>query len=66
VIIHFFHPDFPRCRIMDARLEELAPKHPQTLFLRASVADTPFLINKLGVQVLPCVYVFVDGKGVDR
>lgn len=51
---------------MDARLEELAPKHPHTLFLRASVADTPFLINKLSIQVLPCVYVFVDGKGVDR
>lgn len=51
---------------MDARLEELAPKHQHTLFLRASVADTPFLVNKLGIQVLPCVYVFVDGKGVDR
>lgn len=64
--MHFFHPSFPRCKIMDARLDELAPKHPRTLFLRASVADTPFLVGKLGIQVLPCVYVFVDGKGVDR
>ncbi|KAK1922061.1 putative GTPase inhibitor [Papiliotrema laurentii] len=65
-VIHFFHPDFTRCRIMDKHLDELAPKYPHTLFLRASVADVPFLVNKFGVQVLPCVHVFVDGKGVDR
>lgn len=46
--------------------QELAPKHTHTLFLRSSVENAPFLVNKLGVQVLPCVYVFVDGKGVDR
>ncbi|KAL7418275.1 hypothetical protein Q5752_006731 [Cryptotrichosporon argae] len=65
-LIHFYHPDFPRCRIMDKHLDVLAPKHPHTLFLRASVADTPFLITKFGVQVLPCVHVFVDGRCVDR
>jgi len=65
-LIHFFHPDFARCRIMDQKLEELAPKYPHTLFLRTSVGDAPFLVNKLGVQVLPCVHVFVDSKGVDR
>lgn len=44
----------------------MAPKYPHTLFLRASVADIPFLVGKLGIQVLPCVYVFVDGRGTDR
>jgi thioredoxin-like negative regulator of GroEL len=65
-LIHFYHPDFARCRIMHQKLEELAPKYPHTLFLRTSVGDAPFLVNKLGVQVLPCVHVFVDSKGVDR
>ena len=51
---------------MSADGKELAPKYPHTLFLRASVVDAPFLVNKLGVQVLPCVHVFVDGRGVDR
>ncbi|ORY28131.1 thioredoxin-like protein [Naematelia encephala] len=65
-LIHFYHQDFHRCRIMDQRLEELAPKYPHTLFLRASVADIPFLVTKLSIQVLPCVMVFVDGRCVDR
>ncbi|KAK4684755.1 hypothetical protein P7C73_g5410, partial [Tremellales sp. Uapishka_1] len=34
--------------------------------MAASVADTPFLVVKFGVQVLPCVMVFVDGSCVDR
>lgn len=65
-LVNFYHPDFQRCRIMDQRLEELAPKHPHTLFLRTSVADAPFLVAKFGVQVLPCVMVFVDSRCVDR
>ncbi|RSH91710.1 hypothetical protein EHS25_009079 [Saitozyma podzolica] len=65
-LIHFFHPDFQRCRIMDQRLEELAPKYVHTLFLRAGVADVPFLVAKFGIQVLPHVLVFVDGRCADR
>ncbi|WWD19500.1 hypothetical protein CI109_103961 [Kwoniella shandongensis] len=65
-IIHFFHPGFARCRIMDDRLSDLAPQHPHTLFLRAAVESVPFLVTKMGVQVLPCVLCFVDGKAVDR
>ena len=47
-------------------IQELAPKHLRTLFLRTSVANAPFLVAKFGVQVLPCVMVFVDGRCVDR
>ncbi|ORX40758.1 thioredoxin-like protein [Kockovaella imperatae] len=65
-ILHFFHPDFQRCQIMDRRLEELAPKHPYTLFIRASVADIPFLVTKFNIKVLPCVLVFADSRCVDQ
>lgn len=44
----------------------LAPKHLNTLFLRTSVENAPFLVNRLGVKVLPCVISFVDGNAVDR
>jgi thioredoxin-like negative regulator of GroEL len=81
VLIHFFHPDFHRCQIMDARLsvsfvflieelkltkQEIAPKYRHTLFVRASVADSLFLVAKFEVKVLPCVMSFVNGKCVDR
>ncbi len=47
-------------------VQELGPKHPHTLFLRTSVANVPFLVAKMSVQVLPCVMVFVDSRCVDR
>ncbi|KAI9633886.1 putative GTPase inhibitor [Dioszegia hungarica] len=65
-LLNFIHPDFHRCRIMDKRLDELAPKYPHTLFLSTSVSSAPFLVSKFSIQVLPCVLIFVDGRCVDR
>ncbi|GAA6038995.1 hypothetical protein JCM8097_000146 [Rhodosporidiobolus ruineniae] len=59
-VIHFFHRDFRRCKIMDNHLEKLASKHTNTLFVKADVANVPFLVTKLDVKVLPCVVGFVD------
>lgn len=28
--------------------------------------NCPFLVTRLGIQVLPCVIAFIDGVGVDR
>lgn len=64
--VHFFKPDFNRCRIMDEHLSALAPVHLETRFLRIDVEHAPFLVEKLKVKVLPCVIAFVDGVGVDR
>jgi len=65
-VVHFYKPDFNRCRIMDGHLEALAPVHLQTRFLRMDVEHAPFLVAKLGIKVLPCVIAFVDGISVDR
>lgn len=65
-VIHFFHPDFQRCRIMDRHLDILAKRHKHTLFLKAAVENAPFLVDRLGVKVLPCVISFVDGNARDR
>ncbi|KAF2823753.1 thioredoxin-like protein [Ophiobolus disseminans] len=65
-VVHFFKPDFNRCRIMDTHLEALAPSHYEARILKINVDNCPFLVTKLGIQVLPCVLAFVDGVGVDR
>lgn len=65
-VVHFMKPDFARCRVMDQRLEALAPSHFDTRFLSINVENCPFLVAKLKVQVLPCVICFVNGVGVDR
>jgi len=44
-----------------APTQKLAGKHFDTLFLRANVANVPFLVTKLEIKVLPCVVGFVDG-----
>ncbi|KEI42550.1 uncharacterized protein L969DRAFT_84414 [Mixia osmundae IAM 14324] len=65
-IVHFFHVDFRRCKIMDKHLTTLAERYPDTVFLRIDVANAPFLVNKLQVKVLPCVFCFIDGANKDQ
>lgn len=47
---------------MDTHLALLAGLHPATRFLRVDVKDAPFLVQRYGVRVLPCVLGFVDGR----
>jgi len=65
-IIHFYHNNFRRCAIMDKHLAVLAPKYFNTRFLRVFVENVPFLVEKLGIKVLPCVICFIKGVSKDR
>ncbi|KAH8702620.1 thioredoxin-like protein [Talaromyces proteolyticus] len=65
-IVHFSHPDFNRCAIMDEHLRILASRHYEVRFARVDVRDCPFLVEKLGIRVLPCVIGFIDGIGKER
>ncbi|GAB7347904.1 hypothetical protein MBLNU459_g5427t1 [Dothideomycetes sp. NU459] len=65
-VVHFMKPDFTRCRVMDQKLEALAPKHFDTRFLSINVENAPFLVTKLKIQVLPCTLCFVNGVSTDR
>lgn len=65
-VVHFFHPDFARCSVMDRHLEILAPLHWEVRFLRIDVSNAPFLCTKLGIKILPCVLGFVNGVSVER
>lgn len=65
-LIHFYHPDFTRCVVMDRALLQLAGAHHEVRFARVDVGNTPFLVEKLGIRVLPCVIGFKDGVAVER
>ncbi|KAF1850967.1 thioredoxin-like protein [Cucurbitaria berberidis CBS 394.84] len=65
-VVHFFKPDFNRCRVMDTHLESLATSHYEARILKINVDNCPFLVTRLGIQVLPCVIAFIDGVGADR
>ncbi|RKP06776.1 thioredoxin-like protein [Thamnocephalis sphaerospora] len=65
-ILHFYHQDFRRCQIMDKHLQKLAKKYFKTRFARMDVEKAPFLVERMKIQMLPCVVLFKDGIAVDR
>ena len=46
--------------------QRLAPKYFATRFLRVCVENVPFLVDKLGIKVLPAVYCFIKGVAKSR
>ena len=66
VTCHFYHNDFKRCKIIDSHLQTIAYSHPECKFIKVNVEKAPFLVKKLGIQVLPTIICFVDGKSLDR
>uniref|UniRef100_A0A7S3X2V3 Thioredoxin domain-containing protein n=1 Tax=Emiliania huxleyi TaxID=2903 RepID=A0A7S3X2V3_EMIHU len=61
VVVHFSHPEFFRCRVVDKHLRLLAPKYRGTKFLHLNAEKAPFFVRKLALTVLPAVLVFKDG-----
>lgn len=66
VVVHFFHRDFERCKIMDHHLTRIAPLHLSCKFIRIDAEKTPFFVGKLNIKTLPTLLVFKDGKTVNR
>ncbi|PNH02094.1 Phosducin-like protein 3 [Tetrabaena socialis] len=66
VVVHFFHREFERCKIMDKHLQPLAHKYFNTRFIKVSAPDSPFFTVKLNIQMLPCIVGFSKGVAVGR
>eukprot|EP00758_Cryptobia_borreli_P011647 Tbor_TRINITY_DN5680_c0_g1::TRINITY_DN5680_c0_g1_i12::g.9031::m.9031 len=66
VALHFFHKDFERCKIMDRHLQELAPQMMSIKFAKIDADKSPFLVERLRVNMLPCVVLFHNDVAVDR
>ena len=70
-LLHFLHPEFARCAVMDSHLQKLAERHSQyndgeVKIGRVNVKDANFVVEKLGVRILPCVIGFVGGVAKGR
>merc|ERR1711998_673699 len=66
VVVHFYHPEFFRCKIIDKHLRIIAPKHLSCKFLTLNAEKAPFFVTKLAIQMLPTVIVFKDGVVADQ
>ncbi|KAH9519496.1 CCT complex interacting protein, partial [Bulinus truncatus] len=65
-VVHFFHPDFRRCAIVDKHFETLSKKYFKTKFAKINVERSNFLVLKLKVQMLPAILCFKSSMVVDR
>jgi hypothetical protein len=62
MIVHFYRPVTPRCQIVDAHFERLAPLHLETRFTKINAEKAPFLVERLGILLMPTIVLIKDGK----
>lgn len=65
-VVHFFHRDFERCKVVGKHLSLIAPRYLPVKICSIDAEKTPFFVDKLKIAVLPTVVFFKDGKVVDR
>ena len=66
VVVHYYHDDFERCKIMDYHLRLIAPEHIEAKFVRIDASKSPFFVSKLRIQTLPSLFVFDMGREIGR
>ena len=74
LVVHFHRPTTRSCDVFHRRLSELAPKHPETRFVRINVegcdddrgggsgAGARYLVEKLGIVIMPTLLIVKDRK----
>ncbi|KAG7195653.1 uncharacterized protein KQ657_003423 [Scheffersomyces spartinae] len=62
VLVHFYQPDFVRCKTMNEKLELIAEKHLELMVVVIKAENAPFLANKLHIKQLPFVVGYIYGK----
>ncbi|OQR97390.1 thioredoxin [Thraustotheca clavata] len=65
VVVHFYHRDFERCKVIDMHLSKIAKRHIECKFLKLDAEKAPFFVNKLVVRVLPTIIYFKEGIASD-
>jgi len=62
LVIHFYRPSTERCQIVDRHLDTLAQTHLETRFVKINAEKAPFLVEKLGIIMLPTMMCVKDGR----
>merc|ERR1719223_2534250 len=62
MIVHFYRGVTPRCQIVDAHFEKLAYTHIETRFVKIDAEKNPFLVERLGIILMPTMVLIKNGK----
>lgn len=65
-VVHFYHKEFERCKIMDKHLKILCQQFPNTQFLYIDAEKAPFFVQRLNIRTLPTLCIFIDGVMKDK
>ncbi|PVU95093.1 hypothetical protein BB561_002056 [Smittium simulii] len=66
IVVHYFHPNFKACKILDTHLEKLSQKILSARFVKANAENLPWLSKKINLRVLPCLVVYDRANVVDK
>lgn len=64
IVVHFFTPANTFCELVDGHLERIAKQHIETRFVRMNAEKSEYLVDKLGVWMIPCIALVKDQKVV--
>jgi thiol-disulfide isomerase/thioredoxin len=62
MIVHFYRSVTPRCQIVDAHFERLCQTHLEARFVKIDAEKSPYLVEKLGIILMPTIVLIKDGK----
>lgn len=62
LIVHFYRSVTARCQIVDAHFERLAETHLESRFVKIDAEKNPFLVERLGIILMPTIVLIKDGK----
>jgi hypothetical protein len=48
-VVHFYHKDFERCKIVDHHLSQICREHTETKFAKLDAEKCPFFVTKLAI-----------------
>eukprot|EP01084_Bolivina_argentea_P175604 304068_1 len=64
--IHFYRPTTKHCAVLDSRMAKLAPKHLETRYCKINAEKSPYLCEKLDIEVMPTLLLVKDSKTVHQ
>lgn len=65
IVCHFYRDSTERCKIVDKHLKILAKQHIETRFCKVNAEKSPFLTQRLRIQVIPTIALIKDSKTKD-
>lgn len=66
VLVDFFANWCGPCKMLSPVLEETAKEMTNVTFVKVDVDQEPGLAGKFGIQAIPNLVIFKDGKAVDQ